>query len=812
MYTMSDLDVAEKAPKLKYIQKKADSDTSAKKKHVQATKGTRLKSKVKVAKPDKKKQPAKKTKAKGLAVLSKVALTEAEQIKLATKKSKKDFHVSHVSGSGDRVDTQSKVPDEQQQKTFDTDGGAGTIPGVPDVPPYESESDKESWGNSENEDDGDNDDDGESDDHDEDSDDERTKSDNDKIPDPNLTNVDQTKYEEKDVDDRVCTPSDYELTDDEKLNDEETIDEEEDDEIPSPPLPPLPLSLHLPSPVPTSFPLPSSPLPPLLVSLFIPPPIDRREDIPEAELPPCKRLCLTALTSRYKNIMPPKEILCTARAIVLLARAPMSYCLLRKLIEARCLRIEGWMRCTMVQKDGIGVPYQDLCCGEPRYSTRKSEEVKKYFEGLPDMIQGNVMSYQPKTMEKAIEFANDQMDQKVLTITKRQAEQKRKLEFNAGNNKGAPTTKQETKYWEGLHLAVVRALQEDCSKAEEWKLWGKQRGMKCTQPSTNGISTASTNLVLPVLINTASRKELVLLMVKAAELKIRMHGDYYGMVIFELGSRSSVLEPVHLRNFGSMRKWELENSQNNAIAKLPMLQTRRVRDVEIRIIAVLSEDLDYELWGGFKSLLVGVVTPPEDLNVKILRSLPSKWDTHVVVWMNKPDFDTMGLDDLYNNFKIVKQKVKKSTGAVNDEKNLAFLTTSGASIFSDATVFAFVVYSTTKGPQLVHEDFEQLHDDDLEEMDLKWNMALLSMRARKFYQRTGRKIIIDGTSTAGYDKSKIGVVIDWSDMAEKEIQANIGFHHSQIQSFNSGEDFDHHSDTAVPKPYGSEEHLNEDWP
>ncbi|GKF36973.1 reverse transcriptase domain-containing protein, partial [Tanacetum coccineum] len=59
-----------------------------------------------------------------------------------------------------------------------------------------------------------------------------------------------------------------------------------------------------------------------------------------------------------------------------------------------------------------------------------------YVGGLPDMIRGNVMSYQPKTMEKAIEFANDHMDQKVLTITKRQAEQKRKLEFNVGNNQG----------------------------------------------------------------------------------------------------------------------------------------------------------------------------------------------------------------------------------------------------------------------------------------------------------------------------------------------------------------------------------------
>ncbi|GKF06894.1 hypothetical protein Tco_0037562, partial [Tanacetum coccineum] len=67
--------------------------------------------------------------------------------------------------------------------------------------------------------------------------------------------------------------------------------------IPSPPLPPLPSSLHLPPQVPTSLPLPISPLP---ASLFIPPPVDHKEDTSEAELPPCKRLCLTALTSRYE--------------------------------------------------------------------------------------------------------------------------------------------------------------------------------------------------------------------------------------------------------------------------------------------------------------------------------------------------------------------------------------------------------------------------------------------------------------------------------------------------------------------------------
>ncbi|GJR99979.1 ribonuclease H-like domain-containing protein [Tanacetum coccineum] len=120
-----------------------------------------------------------------------------------------------------------------------------------------------------------------------------------------------------------------------------------------------------------------------------------------------------------------------------------------------------------------------------------------------------------------------------------------------------------------------------------------------------------------------------------------------------------------------------------------------------------------------------------------------------------------GLDDLYNNFKIVEQKVKRSTGAINDEKNLAFLTTSGASSTKNInTVNPEVSTGTTKvntasTETSPDEDLEQLHDDDLEEMDLKWNMALLSMRARKFYQRTGRKIIIDGSSTAGYDKSKV---------------------------------------------------------
>ncbi|GKF10425.1 ribonuclease H-like domain-containing protein [Tanacetum coccineum] len=183
-------------------------------------------------------------------------------------------------------------------------------------------------------------------------------------------------------------------------------------------------------------------------------------------------------------------------------------------------------------------------------------------------------------------------------------------------------------------------------------------------------------------------------------------------------------------------------------------------------------------------IILGVVITQEDLNLKFLRSLPLEWNTHVIVWMNKPDIETMSIDDLYNNFKIVEQKVKKTVGASNGNQNMAFMSTPSTSStndevstanpkvstgstnantastqdstasLSDATIYTFLANHLNRS-QLVHEDLEQIHEDDIEEMDLKWQLALLSMRARRYYQRTGKKITINGSDTAGYDKSKV---------------------------------------------------------
>ncbi|GKE91399.1 ribonuclease H-like domain-containing protein [Tanacetum coccineum] len=152
----------------------------------------------------------------------------------------------------------------------------------------------------------------------------------------------------------------------------------------------------------------------------------------------------------------------------------------------------------------------------------------------------------------------------------------------------------------------------------------------------------------------------------------------------------------------------------------------------------------------------------EDLNLKFLRSLPSEWNTYVVVWRNKPDLDTMSFDDLYNNFKIVEQEVKgtaSSSSSLNSQ-NMAFVS-SPSSTNEVNTAYGVSTTSTQVSPVSTQvstastQDLEQIHEDDIEEMDLKWQLALLSMRTIRFFQKTGRKITINGSDTAGYDKSKV---------------------------------------------------------
>nr|GFC13780.1 hypothetical protein [Tanacetum cinerariifolium] len=98
--------------------------------------------------------------------------------------------------------------------------------------------------------------------------------------------------------------------------------------------------------------------------------------------------------------------------------------------------------------------------------------------------------------------------------------------------------------------------------------------------------------------------------------------------------------------------------------------------------------------------ILGVIIIQEDLNSKFLRSLPFEWNTHIVVLMNKADIKTMSIDDLYNNFKIVEQDVKKSVSASTDAQNMAFIIAPSTSSTNDVNTANSAYEASTVSPNV----------------------------------------------------------------------------------------------------------------
>ncbi|GJU56960.1 hypothetical protein Tco_1234726 [Tanacetum coccineum] len=69
----------------------------------------------------------------------------------------------------------------------------------------------------------------------------------------------------------------------------------------------------------------------------------------------------------------------------------------------------------------------------------------------------------------------------------------------------------------------------------------------------------------------------------------------------------------------------------------------------------------------------GAPISKEDIKQKFLRSLPSSWNQIALIMRNKPDIDEIDIDDLYNNLRVYKDELKRSSGSNSASQNLAFL-------------------------------------------------------------------------------------------------------------------------------------------
>nr|GEU49020.1 ribonuclease H-like domain-containing protein [Tanacetum cinerariifolium] len=178
----------------------------------------------------------------------------------------------------------------------------------------------------------------------------------------------------------------------------------------------------------------------------------------------------------------------------------------------------------------------------------------------------------------------------------------------------------------------------------------------------------------------------------------------------------------------------------------------------------------------------------EDINLKFLRALPSSWSQVALTLKTKGGLEFLSFDDLYYKLKTLDVDVKgystfslsQSAGprhslfvsatstskkmSYGDSPNYSSTTTysvpsnskTGSHRFGNVIEDVFQSFVADTGPkqQLTYEDLEQIEKLDQEEMDLKWQMAMLSVRVHKFEQKARRKIDFDKKESARFNKQK----------------------------------------------------------
>ncbi|GJS00322.1 putative ribonuclease H-like domain-containing protein [Tanacetum coccineum] len=151
-------------------------------------------------------------------------------------------------------------------------------------------------------------------------------------------------------------------------------------------------------------------------------------------------------------------------------------------------------------------------------------------------------------------------------------------------------------------------------------------------------------------------------------------------------------------------------------------------------------------------------------------------DEHLL--KNKSDLDIMSMDDLYNNLKVYESKIKGQTSSSSNSQNVAFVSSDNSSStnetvntahsvsaasskdqastasYADDVMFSFFA-NQSNALQLDNEDLEQIDADNLKEMDLKWQVAMLTMRVKRFIKKTGRTLDLNDEEIVGFDRTKV---------------------------------------------------------
>ncbi|GJS58552.1 hypothetical protein Tco_0653336 [Tanacetum coccineum] len=153
----------------------------------------------------------------------------------------------------------------------------------------------------------------------------------------------------------------------------------------------------------------------------------------------------------------------------------------------------------------------------------------------------------------------------------------------------------------------------------------------------------------------------------------------------------------------------------------------------------------------------------EDINLKFLRGLPSSWSQVALTLKTKGRLELLYFDDFHSAFVSTTSTSKKMSYAespsFSSSTTYSAPSSSKARSHSSGNVLQDVLHSlvaeSESKQQVAYEDFEQIDKLDLEEMDIKWQMAMLSVRVNKFEKKVVRKIEFDNKEAARFNKKAV---------------------------------------------------------
>ncbi|GKE07901.1 ribonuclease H-like domain-containing protein [Tanacetum coccineum] len=378
--------------------------------------------------------------------------------------------------------------------------------------------------------------------------------------------------------------------------------------------------------------------------------------------------------------------------------------------------------------------FHELARLVPHLVTPESRMIERYVYGLALQIRRMVAATEPKTMQKAVQISGalKYASFTIASILLRTAIWKLDCSVTLETllltlNKKKLYYTQDLLLQEAMDTQSTQTIKLPILQPGEYDLW-KMRMEQYLQCIDYTLWEIIENGNAPIVTKTVDGKETVIPPTSVEEKAQRKA---------ELKARSTLL--MALPNEHQLKF----NSYKDAKTLMQAIENRFGGNAATK---KTQKNLLKQQYENFAASSTEVIEQTYERLQKLISQLEMHGER------NKPEIETLSLDDLFNNLKAYESEVKGTSSSTTNSHNVAFLSSSSTNSATRAVNTAQGVNTaSTQSAADSSTTVKNLSDA----MDLRWNIAMLTMRARIIHKNTGRNLDMANKEIIGFDKSKV---------------------------------------------------------